>query len=307
MAVIAAPTGAQAMGKGLSNKPGDNRWASMGGRRVLLASGIAEGAQILLERDFAAIEKLEFAQPDPELLRVLGIREASSVELTRWMSERMGYIVSADEELTPVYGGAAVYPYPDQLPEDGGSAGLAMPGTHGANGNVIMSNDGVDLYAAAKKRARRVSVVLPGAGALEIGSPRVGLFRIGPALFDPNYYYKRDHFVIAPDSRLASLKRITTLFHEARHSDGHGRSLGFSHGLCPRGHALQGAYACDRSANGAYAVGALVAGAVLESCKDCDAHERAVLSVLASDSWDRVLVEAGAAGAAYWDAEPETL
>lgn len=301
--LLLAASDALAMGKGLSSHPGESRWVEVGPRRVLLAAGIPEGAQLLLQRDFAAIEKLDFADPDPELVKVMELREASRAELTRWLGVRLGYLIAEDEELVPVFGPMAAYPFADELPDAGGDSGFGA--------QLEMNNDGVELYARAKKRKRKVSVELPGVGVLDIDSPRIGLLRIGPALFSPEYFYRRDRFAIAPDSRLASFKRISILFHEARHTDGHGRSLGFSHALCPDGHALKGVYACDRSLNGAYAVGALMAGAMLESCRDCDAREREVMSVLASDSWDRVLVNEGAveakSGAAYWDAEPESL
>lgn len=86
-----------------------------------------------------------------------------------------------------------------------------------------------------------------------------------------------------------SLGRMAVFFHEARHSDGNGKSLGFFHAVCPSGHDFQGSYACDRNLNGPYSIGAQMMKEFIKNCDECSVSEKEQMRLRYLDSMNRVL------------------
>lgn len=122
----------------------------------------------------------------------------------------------------------------------------------------------------------------------EIPSSRVGVMQFGEKF-----------------ATLVKLQQTTTLVHEARHSDcpagtsraevdgiSNGRaattSCGHLHSICPVGHLYEGYAACDTLKWGAYAVGAVYAGALALTCSTCSESERAIAEVIGLDSISRL-------------------
>ncbi len=106
-----------------------------------------------------------------------------------------------------------------------------------------------------------------------------------------------------------SIRHISTLLHEARHSDGNiqSKTLGMSHEKCPAsvGPEYEGQYACDNSWNGPYNVGAFTSEALAAQCATgCTKDEQLFLLLLITDAKSRILVENKPAN--YWDATPES-
>jgi hypothetical protein len=144
-----------------------------------------------------------------------------------------------------------------------------------------------------------------GNALLKITSPRVGIVKVGEGLFGITPYIEN------PASIANAWFRIATLFHEAHHSDGNGKSLGFSHAVCPEGHKYFNYNACDRETNGPYAVGAILLKQARATCmaqyaanpnSGCNPKEAEVIANLMVDSVSRILP-----GTTMIDPRPEGL
>ncbi len=139
-----------------------------------------------------------------------------------------------------------------------------------------------------------------GETILPIQESRVGVVQLGRI-------YSKRRFLGLGEAKLPSIVRISTLVHEARHSDCTGGvtmgqveallnqgvvlnpSCGHLHGECPAGHDLAGITACDTHAWGAYAVGAVFSAWVERSCTSCTEKERQASYADALDSISRVV------------------
>jgi hypothetical protein len=106
-----------------------------------------------------------------------------------------------------------------------------------------------------------------------------------------------------------SIMRLSFIFHEARHSDGNGPSLGFTHSLCPKGHDYENELACDESLNGAYSVGASMAREMMMACQDnCSERDKEMLKIFILDSYNRIQTKTHLnTNTKYWNATPEKI
>jgi hypothetical protein len=173
--------------------------------------------------------------------------------------------------------------------------------------SVLMSNLGAGIYTVGKYSSVLYGVILADSTEVILSSPRAGLLQVGPGLISPRTLPNKDD----PAALTNSLFVLATLFHEARHSDGHGQSLGFPHAICPKGHNYEGYAACDFNLNGPYTVGAQVLKTYTEACgKDCTIPEREALRLRYLDSFDRVIKSRKLSlgrkeKATAWDPAPE--
>ena len=109
--------------------------------------------------------------------------------------------------------------------------------------------------------------------------------------------------------------RAGVLFHEARHSDGHGKTLGFMHAKCPATHDLAGLNACDAATNGPYTIGSEMHKYLMYACgSSCSELTMKALQVLYADqssrtleSWQYPSASPGARAGTDWDDAPETV
>ena len=120
---------------------------------------------------------------------------------------------------------------------------------------------------------------------LPLVSPHRGFIQIGEGLFLPRLRVNP----AAQDLPANSVERLSTFFHESRHSDGHGKSLGFTHAICPEGHPYAGYPACDKNLNGPYTVGAQVLKTMAQACGDCSVKEKTIMKMIEADSRSRIL------------------
>lgn len=142
---------------------------------------------------------------------------------------------------------------------------------------------------------------------------QVGRTDVAATLSD--YQDPRNGVILAPQYHLLGpMGRISTLVHEARHSDCTGgvkTSLVNSyiranisgaqpnapytsaclhlHNACPAGHDLEGISACDTHLWGAYAIGAMFSLLVDTKCENCTDEEKAEAALDSQDQFDRVL------------------
>jgi hypothetical protein len=208
--------------------------------------------------------------------------------LQKWLSERSHYIVPENykyQERMKVIVSNFVYPNADiPVYYEPPVAQKPPPPKSGEKVYVGMSNIGSSIYREGKRTKSLLSINVPGIGDVKMISPRVGIFKVGQGLFLP---LLAD--VDSWDSAGNSLKRLMMYFHEARHSDGNGKSLGFGHAPCPPGSTYAGFYGCDRNQNGPYTIGGTFLRAAVSSCEKCSSAEKEALRNLYADQFSRIL------------------
>jgi hypothetical protein len=248
-----------------------------------------------LKKDLQVIDDWDGLISDNQkatLESLLGVGIASPSELSLWFKERIRYILRAD--LT-TYQLGLVYGKDGRVGlQDLGPAEDAQDEANTGGGNV---GTAIYLTTLEEQRVRNglsYIIILINDQWVPVLSPRVGLMRIGPALFDPN-------FQINPTNIRAlanSIQRLEVLFHEARHSDGNSisKSTGFPHVNCPAGSLvppeLVGIPACDEVANGAYSVGAALLNPLIAYCRRtarCSDGELKGLEAIRLDRLSRVI------------------
>jgi hypothetical protein len=253
---------------------------------IRFSADVPESQYQALAKDLAELPSIPLTHPDSKLLSVMGLKDASAAALSGWLGERVHFIVGENAELTPaIVQENYLYPNPDVTPV---SYGDPMTALQESDITTVMSNLGTGLYTLAKSKKTLISLDVPGVGSVNLTSPRVGMIKIGAGLFN-------DAIIGADGSaQFNNVRRafhLTTIFHEAHHSDGNGAHMGFGHMICPEGHAYQGSAACDANLNGPYSVEAHLANSLDRSCDNCSAKEHDMLRMLALDAASRVQKE----------------
>lgn len=258
----------------------------------LVASDVPAKQTELLLGDIQALRSLNIQVEDAELARVLKLEKASAASLYQWLNERVNYVVGEKfifEKSAKIV--QKNYHYPSSELPDTFADGTQLKNGHplGQEGELttVMSNEGAMGYFAGRLKGVLVGLKIPGAGIVNLTSPRAGVIQIGPGLFRPLTRSEDGNGSVT--SIAGSYSRLSTFFHEARHSDGNGKSLSFMHAKCPVGHDYAGAYACDRNLNGPYTVGALTEKTFLKNCKTCTKAEKEALKLSYLDSKYRVM------------------
>lgn len=245
----------------------------------------------LLNKDLKLLQSLSLNVQDPEFSKVtdIPVPVTSGQAILNWLSERVRYVVSESfSARTGLYIERRKYEYqnPGIFPDFSAEKRIANV----TNKMIVMQNLGAAYYNLGKEQSLLWGADINGIGKVPLSSPRVGLIQIGPALFK-----------VPENSKLtdkdASLERIFTLLHEARHSDGNGKSLGMMHLFCPSSHLYAGYAACDLSLNGSYGVEAQFRKAMTESCTDCTVAQRERLRLAYLDNFSRILEDNRGPGA----------
>ena len=223
------------------------------------------------------------------MAKMMGIKDVQAQTLQNWMQDRVQYVVNDgfdfETNLVAVKTTAPfVYSNPTAVPDSLKGANLpTLQTTADASGaQVVMLNIGALAYYVGKVNHQLAGVNLGGIGLVSMTSPRVGLLEIGPGLFPDLKGHKVQNILLG-------IMRTGTLFHEARHSDGHGTTLGFLHTVCPPGSDYEGMNACDAATNGPYTIGALMTKTLMQACTSCTDLTKQVLEEIYLDIADRVL------------------
>lgn len=211
----------------------------------------------------------------------------------QWLEDRVQYIVNnidyAKFEKTDLRG--FQYPNPGVYGSPDGQAETSEEGP-----KVIMQNIGATFYTRGKQGNFLWQILGDGMGEKPITSPRTGILMVGEGLFmDPAKY-----------TNYIKIFHLGTLLHEARHSDGNGKTAGFFHANCTSDDPDQAPYkgkpACDRSTNGPYTVGALATLTLMNSCSECSEVEKNALYQRYLDFKSRVIYDSHTQA---WDDTPE--
>ncbi|WP_417335824.1 hypothetical protein [Halobacteriovorax marinus] len=251
---------------------------SFGG--IFLDSSIPSFQLHALKGDLTYLYKKEKVADDESFQTLLELDSIDGPTLYNWIYNRVKYIIGEEYQIRGRnYVTRRDFQFPSTpLPED------AFDSHDAYGGSVIMSNIGAGLYLDGKKKKILKGIKLQRKKVYAT-TPRVGILQIGQGLF-------ADRIMINDNinSEANTIKRLGTLFHEARHSDGNGNHIGFYHHRCPIGHSLYGFSACEPYANGSYTIDAVATKKLLEDCKSCSLEDRSALEAKIADSFDRVVV-----------------
>lgn len=228
---------------------------------------------------------------DADFLRIAQLSANNGPAMHNWLLNRVRYIIGErytldDNNVVQARGKFPATPLPD-APEEPETPTKSSPNKGGdepsSDIKTVMTNMGGALYTLGKEHNIFFGLKFDGE-LVYATSPRTGILQVGEGLFDPNFRYNEN--LIAPSN---SVSRLATLFHEARHSDGTGKSTSFGHSLCPKGHPYFGHYACESSSNGSYTIGALSQRSLLTNCGGCSTKEKAALTAAVADSFSRLI------------------
>ncbi|MCP4913565.1 MAG: hypothetical protein GY909_10635 [Oligoflexia bacterium] len=255
-------------------------------------SGVKRKYVSIIENDLDFLHEFSFSQePNPETLQVFGLESFQSTDIEKWLSERVNYIIK-DRSYESLKLKTLKYFFPYENPNDFPEIeSYATPNRSEKEIKemTIMSNIGTAIYYSGKRSQRllglRIKKGLLKYDTVAIRSPRVGILQIGEGLFSKKFLDNpKDE-----DSRVNSIIRISTLLHEARHSDGSGKNLGFLHIPCPKGHDYEGLKACDFNLNGPYSISSQSLIEFLKSCQDCNEEEKEIIRFRILNNSDRVI------------------
>jgi hypothetical protein len=204
----------------------------------------------------------------------------------RYLGERVHYLLSRKTNLD-----SRVAPL----------AGAVNPAPMAAKDKVytIALNIGTALWLGSEGSPQPLGFNFDGQ-QIPLDHSRVGIIQLG------NGYSLTKGLLRKP--WLPTIDRVSTIVHEARHSDCTGgiskadvanlsqgtlpedHSCGHMHVVCPAGHPLAGYMACDGQAWGAYAVQGVYEVILSQDCTTCTEAEKQAALAGASDALSRVLV-----------------
>jgi hypothetical protein len=254
-----------------------------------------------VQQDQDYLKKLQYQNnpTDVATAKLLKIKGGLTAEkLQSWLDERVSLVVSEEMNLQGsllVAPGEVVYPEADLMPktekpkaspERGPIASPGPgPGAERPKPVMVMANIGAAVYMMGKQNKVLLALRKSDGSILPLTSPHHGFIQIGSGLFLERFRVNP----VAQDAPANSVSRLSTFFHESRHSDGHGESLGFMHAICPEGHPYAGYPACDKNLNGPYTVGAQVMKSLSQACGECSTKEKAILKMIEADSRSRIM------------------
>ena len=266
---------------------------------VTVDSGVADDQRKSVEADQRYLKKLQYQNnaDDQETARLLKISgPVTADKLQAWLDERVSTVVSESLDIQTslmVAPGIANYPEASVFPKtekpklkpESNPTPPPASGGQDAKPVIVMANLGAAVYMMGKQNHVLLALRKADGTPLPMASPHHGFIQIGAGLF-------LDRFRVNPlsqDAPANALSRLSTFFHESRHSDGHGETLGFPHAICPEGHPYAGYPACDKNLNGPYTVGAQVLKTLSQACGECSTREKAILKIIEADSRSRIL------------------
>ncbi len=294
---------------------------------ITLSNSIDLDMRTKIDKDLKNLDNMNFYKTvEPRTLKVMGLLSLSSHTLSRWLGQRVNYIISDESNSTDdliaqknifIDQNGADFPNSEILPYSldvsskfHKNVGETNSGKGSQASMVVMSNFGTALYMDGKDSNTIYGMNIVSSKTLEnkkviIKSPRVGIIQIGEGLFSPDLTINESN----NNAISNSIFRLSVFFHEARHSDGNGKSLGFYHAICPKGHDYAEQAACDENLNGPYAVGTLMLKEMVKNCSlHCTEAEKETLKTLIVDSYNRIIEKTHKGEKSTdWDATPETL
>jgi len=254
---------------------------------IRFSSGVRSEEKKMILSDLSYLKRGVFQDPSGEVSRVMKLPQVSGQTLEAWLAKRVFFIL---DEAHPV-NQSVVGTLASDVEYDAYYDAMATVSLNPGEVKIgkIMENIGTALYRMGKDMGDLYSFRIDGVGKIAVNTPRVGILQIGPLYF--NQVIEDDELPVESLLFIKSLNRLSTLFHEARHSDGLGKSLGFPHVRCPKGHAYENKMACDLPSNGSYRIGAMILDSAQKGCEKCSEGQKDALKILRNDSLHRILSE----------------
>lgn len=239
-----------------------------------------------LKNDLRYLYKSSAEKPDTKFLTYTQMQVGDGPNMHNWLLNRVRYIYGekadfGEKNLIAIDGRFPKTPLPD-IPEP--PKKILNKEEPEELGVTVMSNL-ASYYLMGKMYNLFIGFDFDGEKVF-VKSPRTGLLKVGRGLFLKEFRINKENV----DHPSNSVSRLATLFHEARHSDGNGKSLLFMHDFCPADHYFAGAPACDRSGNGPYTIGGLAQKHLIQKCTTCSVAEKTALTAGVADSFGRVLL-----------------
>ena len=247
---------------------------------ITLDEGIEDDHRELMDLDLRTMSWAKITGMDDS--GIFDNAELSKENLGRWLGERVKAVVGEHYDLSRNAFGKEKFVYkPEVFAQE--------------DAFIVMQNLGTAIYLAGKKKNILAGMYIAGKQFV-IDSPRVGILQFGPGHFN-----QRTVGSVGRTNNLSSsFRRLSTIYHEARHSDGHGETLGFQHVNCLSGN-YQGQPACDKYSNGPYSAGLIILEKLAPLCDDCSYDEKEGLAMLIADLHTRVQEKA------FGDPRPEKV
>ncbi|HLW55919.1 MAG TPA: hypothetical protein VKY27_00955 [Bacteriovoracaceae bacterium] len=233
-----------------------------------------------LKSDLTYLYSNQIKETDPQFQEMAGLAKVDGPHMYNWIYNRVKYIIGENYK---TYGRNVVTKKGHRFPSTPLPAVVAN-GTNSYGAVMIMSNVGAGLYLYGKRDKVLKGLKIDRKNVFAV-SPRVGILQVGEGLFLESLLINNNM-----NSEANKIKRLGTLFHEARHSDGHSEHVGFHHDRCPTGHALSGFYACESSSNGSYSIEAVATKTLLLNCRTCSEIDKTKLTTAIADNYSRVVV-----------------
>jgi hypothetical protein len=283
---------------------------------ITMSKGIKSKLRAKIEKDLNVLNNFKFKPVSTNILELMGMSSLDSNSTNKWLEQRVNYIIEENalsflrlklkktisvERENVDFPNASLVPY---------SITSSFGTSDSDEGMVVMSNIGAAIYMGGK-RERTIYNIKISRGLLRkstkvaVESPRVGVIQIGEGLFSRDLTINNQN----PDSIANSINRLSTFFHEARHSDGNGLSLGFAHATCPTGHEFAGLRACDENLNGPYMIEATLMEEMLKANEEVlTEREKETLKMVILNSYSRVMKTTNKnEPSTNWDPTPESL
>lgn len=233
-----------------------------------------------LKQDFSYLYQNPIKETDPQFKSMASLAKVDGPNMYNWIYNRVKYVLGQS--------------YDPRGKNTIKQKGHVFPSTplppSVANGNaqywgvMIMYNMAAELYVTGKKDKTLMGLRLDD-GIVYAPSPRAGIVQVGEGLFLERLLVNKE-----PLSEANTIKRLGTIFHEARHGDGHSEHTGFIHTPCPTGHVLSGLEACEPYSNGSYSLEAVATKTMLMNCKTCSNEDKGKLTAAVADAFSRVIV-----------------
>jgi hypothetical protein len=233
-----------------------------------------------LKNDLTYLYRLPNIESE-EFKSLTQMSEVNGPHMYNWIYNRVKYILGEDFKLS---GRNMVSKKGHVFPNTPLPPSIMKSEAYSYGALVVMSNVGAGMYLSGK-RDKILEGVKINKKEILATSPRVGVLQVGEGLFSEKLLINKDL-----NTEANKVKRLGTLFHEARHGDGNSEHLGFLHLKCPSGHSLASFAACENSSNGAYSVGAVAMKTLLKECKTCSEVDKTKLQAAIADSFGRVVV-----------------
>lgn len=298
--------------------------ASAKSSEILLSKSINSEYAEKIKSDLILLDGFPFKKnASSDRVRVMQLNDINSESVSRWLNTRVHSIVQESAQsffnlyllqIISLQKNEVEYPNSDIIPFS-----MTNPLSNNESDQTesdlsnkeltLMSNLSANIYILGKSKKELYSVKI-SRGQLKkpynvkVISPRSGIIQIGDGLFDPEFTVNPEN----PEAISNSILRLATLFHEARHSDGNGLSLGFTHAFCPPGHDYEGSAACDENLNGPYTIGKLMLTEMSNSCEECSERDKQLFKLIVLDNANRILKTTHTNEVSTdWDETPETL